>query len=65
MVYEPRNIRNKEKTSANDFLSDIKEKTLFEALIDYDKIVLLGNPGVGFPFLVQVKSIQYSITFYS
>lgn len=47
MVYEPRYIRNKEKTSANDFFSDIKRTTLLEALIDHNKIVLLGNPGIG------------------
>ncbi len=47
MVYEPRNIRNKEKTSDFDFFSDIKRITLLEALIDYNKIVLLGNPGIG------------------
>jgi len=47
MVYEPRYIRNKEKTSATDFFSDIKRTTLSKALIDHNKIVLLGNPGIG------------------
>ncbi|ALM49454.1 hypothetical protein AMR72_11420 [Flavobacterium psychrophilum] len=46
--YENRFLSRFENISLSDFFNDdVEEKTLIEYVNDYDKIVLLGEPGIG------------------
>lgn len=45
--YEPRNVNQSQGHTTNWFGQEKNDKTLFDVIFEYNKIVLLGNPGIG------------------
>lgn len=45
--YEPRYVSQSLSNTTNWFYDNTDKRTLLDAVFEYDKIVLLGNPGIG------------------